>query len=419
MTDSDREDPSLSPTSSTSGATTSSEEEENRARWRQQTQLVQGGMLRSSFGETTEALYLTQGFVYDSAEAAQRRFTGEEEGFIYARYGSPTVAMFEQRMALLEGAEAARATASGMAAVHTALLACLKAGDHVLAGRALFGSCHYVVAEVLPRFGIETTLVDGRDLTAWEQALRPNTRAIFIETPTNPMLELVDISALASLAHGVGAKLIVDNVFATPLWQSPLTLGADIVVYSATKHIDGQGRCLGGVVLSSKEWIEGQFHPLFKHIGPCISPFNAWILLKSLETLSLRVHQQTRSAAEIADFLADHPKIQQVIYPGRKDHPQAALVQKQMRAGSTLITFAVKGGKEGAFRLCNSLKLVRISNNLGDAKTLITHPATTTHHSMPEEVRAALGIHEGILRLSVGLENVHDLIEDFAAALDT
>ena len=386
--------------------------------WKPATALVHGGTLRSGFGETSEAIFLTQGFVYESGEAAEARFKGDEPGFIYSRYANPTVDMFEKRMCQLEGAEDARATASGMAAVSAALLCGIRAGDHVVAARALFGSCRWVVEKLMPQYGVETTLVDGTRMEEWERAVRPNTMLFFLESPTNPTLEVVDVAAVAALANSVGARVVVDNVFATPLFQKPLELGAHIVVYSATKHIDGQGRCLGGVILSDKEWIDGTLHDYYRHTGPALSPFNAWTLLKGLETLPLRVRQQTESAAAIADHLADHPKVGRVIYPGRKDHPQADIVARQMSGGSTLICLELKGGKEAAFAFQNALEIVRISNNLGDAKSLITHPATTTHKNLAEEARAELGINAGTLRLSVGLEDVGDLIDDLDRALD-
>jgi O-succinylhomoserine sulfhydrylase len=387
-------------------------------RYRPETRLVHGGTLRSQFGETSEALFLTQGYVYDSAEQCEARFKGQDPGFIYSRYSNPTIAMFERRMIELEGAEAARSTATGMAAVTTAILAPLRAGDHVVASKALFGSCLYVVQELLPRYGIETTLVDGLDLDQWQRALRPNTKSFFLESPTNPTLDVLDIPAIAEIAHSGGARLIVDNVFATPIWQSPLSLGADVVVYSATKHIDGQGRCLGGIILSSEAFIAEHIHNFMRQTGPSLSPFNAWALLKGLETLSVRVRAQTETAGKVADALASHPKISRLIYPGRSDHPQAALVKKQMRAGSTLIGFEVKGGKAGAFRCLNALQISRISNNLGDAKSLVTHPATTTHQRLTPEARAELGISEGFIRFSAGLEHADDLIEDLAQALE-
>jgi O-succinylhomoserine sulfhydrylase len=388
------------------------------SRYRPETRLVHSGSLRSQFGETSEALFLTQGFIYDSAEQCEARFKGEDPGFIYSRFSNPNISMFERRMIELEGAEAARATATGMAAVTTAILAPLRAGDHVVAAKAMFGSCRYVVEDLLPRYGIQSTLVDGLDLDQWQRAMRPNTKSCFLESPTNPTLDVLDIPAIAEIAHAAGARLIVDNVFATPIWQSPLALGADVVVYSATKHIDGQGRCLGGVILSSEAFIAEHIHNFMRQTGPSMSPFNAWVLLKGLETLAVRVRAQTESAARIAEVLASHPKISRLIYPGRADHPQAAVVKKQMRAGSTLIAFEVKGGKPAAFRVLNGLKLARISNNLGDAKSLVTHPATTTHQRLKPEARAELGISEGLIRFSAGLEHPDDLIEDIQAALE-
>jgi O-succinylhomoserine sulfhydrylase len=387
-------------------------------RYRPETRLVHSGTIRSEFGETSEALFLTQGYVYESAEQCEARFKGEDPGYIYSRYSNPTIAMFERRMIDLEGAEAGRSTATGMAAVTTAILAPLKAGDHVVAAKAMFGSCRYVVEDLLPRYGIASTLVDGLDLDQWKRAMRPNTRTCFLESPTNPTLDVLDISAIAEIAHAGGARLIVDNVFATPIWQSPLSLGADVVVYSATKHIDGQGRCLGGMILSSEAFIAEHLHNFMRQTGPSLSPFNAWVLLKGLETLAVRVRAQTDTAAKVADALARHPKISRLIYPGRDDHPQAQLVKKQMRAGSTLVGFEIKGGKAAAFRTLNALKLARISNNLGDAKSLVTHPATTTHQRLSPEARAELGISDGFIRFSAGLEHADDLIEDLHAALE-
>ncbi|MBN9041878.1 MAG: O-succinylhomoserine sulfhydrylase [Rhizobiales bacterium 62-47] len=388
------------------------------AAYRPETRLIHSGVLRSQFNETSEALFLTQGFVYDTAEQCEARFKGEDPGFLYSRFSNPNISMFERRMCELEGAEAARAAATGMAAVTTAILAPLRSGDHVVAAKAMFGSCRYVVEDLLPRYGIASTLVDGLDLEQWRKAMRPNTRTCFLESPTNPTLDVLDIAAIAEIAHQAGARLIVDNVFATPLWQSPLQLGADVVVYSATKHIDGQGRCLGGIILSSNDFIQEHIHNFMRQTGPSMSPFNAWTLVKGLETLAIRVRQQTQTAATIADALAQHPKISRLIYPGRADHPQAALVKKQMRAGSTLIGFEVKGGKAAAFRFLNGLKLSRISNNLGDARSLVTHPATTTHQRLTPEARGELGISEGFIRFSAGLEHVDDLIEDMHAALE-
>ncbi|AOF89477.1 O-succinylhomoserine sulfhydrylase [Sinorhizobium sp. RAC02] len=385
--------------------------------WRPATQLVHGGTTRSQHGETAEAIFLTQGFVYDTSAAAEARFKGETDGFIYARYGSPTNDMFEKRMCLLEGAEDARATASGMAAVTAAILCQLKAGDHIVAARALFGSCRWVVETLAPKYGIECTLVDGRDLSNWEKAIQKNTKVFFLESPTNPTLEVIDIAGVAKLANQIGAKVVVDNVFATPLFQKPLELGAHVVVYSATKHIDGQGRCLGGVVLSDKEWINEHLHDYFRHTGPAMSPFNAWTLLKGIETLPLRVKQQTENASRIADFLAEQSQVASVIYPGRKDHPQADIIAKQMTGGSTLVCFELKGGKEAAFALQDALQVAKISNNLGDAKSLITHPATTTHKNLTDEARAELGMSAGTVRFSAGIEDSEDLLEDFARAL--
>jgi O-succinylhomoserine sulfhydrylase len=386
--------------------------------WKPATELVHGGTLRSQFGETSEAIYMTQGFVYDTAEAAEARFKGEEPGFIYSRYANPTVHMFEQRMCALEGAEDARSMASGMAAVAAALLCSVKAGDHVVAARALFGSCRWIIETLMPKYGIRSTLVDGTKIEEWEKAVRPETRIMFLESPTNPTLEVVDIAAVAKIANSVGARLVVDNVFATPMQQKPLELGAHVVVYSATKHIDGQGRCLGGIVLSDKKWIDEKLHDYFRHTGPSLSPFNAWTLLKGLETLPIRVKQQTESAGRVAGHLACHPAVARVIYPGRNDHPQADIVARQMTGGSTLICVDLKGGKKAAFGFQNALEVVKISNNLGDAKSLITHPATTTHKNLTDEARAQLGITGGTLRLSVGLEDADDLIADIDQALD-
>jgi O-succinylhomoserine sulfhydrylase len=384
--------------------------------WGLETRLVHGGSLRSQFSETSEALFLTQSYVYASAEQAEERFK-TEGGFIYSRYANPTVAMFEERMRLLEGAGAARATATGMAAVTSSLLCFLKAGDHVVAARALFGSCRYVVEDLCPRFGISSTLVDGRDLKAWERAVRPNTKAFFFETPANPTLDLVDISAVAEIAHGAGSMVVVDNVFATPVLQKPLKLGADVVVYSATKHVDGQGRCLGGVVLGSQAYVKDHLHNFLKHTGPSLSPFNAWVMLKGLETLPLRVRAQCETATKIADCLAAQKGVTRVLFCGRSDHPQAALAKRQMLGSGQVVTFEIAGGKPAAFRFLNALELIKLSNNLGDAKSLITHPATTTHQRLKPEARAELGISDGMLRLSVGLETPSDLAADIDRAL--
>jgi O-succinylhomoserine sulfhydrylase len=379
--------------------------------------LVHGGTMRSNFGETTEALFLTSGFVYDSAEQAEQTFLGEVEHFQYSRFGNPTVQMLEGRLALLEGAEACRATATGMAAVSSALLSHLKTGDRVVASRALFGSCYWIVANLLPRYGIETVFVDGADLAGWAQALATPTQLVLLETPSNPMLEIVDLQAVADLAHASGAIVVVDNVFATPLLQKPLELGADVVVYSCTKHIDGQGRVLGGAVLGSKTWIEEVLQPFTRNTGPALSPFNAWLLLKGLETLTLRVDASCRSAEQVARFLEAHAKVARVFYPTLESHPQRDLALRQMTAGGTLVTFDL-GSKEAAFRFLNALELIAISNNLGDSKSLITHPATTTHMRVGAEERAKLGITAGVVRLSIGLEDPADIIDDLTQALD-
>ena len=386
--------------------------------YRPETRLVHSGTLRSQFGETSEALFLTQGYVYPTAEECEARFSGKTPGYVYSRYSNPTMTMFEQRMVALEGAEAARATATGMAAVTTALMGLVRAGDHVVAAKALFGSCRWVIEDWLGRFGVTSTLVDGKDLAQWKSAVRKETKAFFMETPTNPCLEVYDIKAVADIAHNAGAQLVVDNVFATPLYQHPLALGADCVVYSATKHIDGQGRMLGGVILGSEKFIADHVHQVIRQTGPSMSPFNAWVLLKGLETLSVRVQQQTDNAAVVANALAGHKKITRLIYPGRPDHPQADVIAKQMSAGSTLCSFEVKGGKEGAFRFLNALKLIGITNNLGDAKSLVTHPTTTTHQRLTPAQRAELGIGDGLVRFSAGLEHPDDLIDDLVTALD-
>lgn len=380
------------------------------------TLLVHGGTMRSGFGETSEGLFLTQGYVYDTMEAAEARMKGDAPGFVYSRFANPTVAMFEERMVLLEGAEAAKATATGMAAVTAALMSLVRAGDHVVAARALFGSCLYIVDEWLPRFGVSCTLVDGTDLAQWRTAVRANTKVLFLETPTNPTLEVYDLPEIAKIAHSVGAKLVVDNVFATPMLQKPLQLGADVVVYSATKHIDGQGRCLGGVILASREIMDTQIQNVLRQTGPALSPFNAWVMLKALETLPIRVAQQSASAAKVADHLATLGCVARVYYPYRDDHPQAAIAKRQMLGGGTMVTFEIEGGKAGAFRFANALEIIRISNNLGDAKSLITHPATTTHQRLTPEARAAMGITDGMLRLSVGLEDADDLLEELDRA---
>ncbi len=385
--------------------------------WRPQTRLVRGGLARSDFSETSEALFLTSGYVYDSALEAQESFDGTRERFVYSRFRNPTVATFEDRLALLEGAEACRATASGMAAVHAALLCQVKAGDRVVAARALFGSCSWIIGDLLPRYGVTVEFVDGTDLAAWERALSQPTACVFIETPSNPTLEIIDIAAVAALAHGAGARLVVDNVFATPWLQSPLKLGADVVVYSATKHIDGQGRCLGGAILADTAFITDVLGPFLRHTGPALSPFNAWVLLKGLETLGLRVERHCANALVVASALEQLPGIRRVLYPALPSHPQHALAMRQMTAGGSIVTFEVDGGKEAAFRLLDRLQLIDISNNLGDAKSLITHPSTTTHQRLSAEDKLRQGIGEGLLRLSVGLEDALDLVDDLTTAI--
>ena len=386
-------------------------------RWRPQTEMVRGGQLRSGFDETSEAVYLTSGYVYASAEEAEAAFKGDKERFVYSRYANPTVSMFEDRLRLLEGAEACRATASGMGAVFAALLCQLKAGDRVVASRALFGSCQYIVSELLPRYGVDTQLVDGTDLAAWEAALAEGATSVFLETPSNPTLEVIDLKAVCELAHGAGATVVVDNVFATPMLQRPLDFGADVVVYSATKHIDGQGRCMGGAILSSEAFIKDHLQMFYRHTGPSMSPFNAWVMLKGLETLELRVERHCANALAVARFLDGQTGVARVLYPGLDSHPQAALAKQQMKGGSSLIAFELEGGKERAFRFLNALEVIDISNNLGDAKSLMTHPATTTHQRLSPEERAEQGIGDGLLRLSVGLGDPADLIEDLELAL--
>ncbi len=385
--------------------------------WRRRTKAVRAGTRRSEFGETSEAIFLTSGYAYPNAEEAEARFKGKADGFIYSRFSNPTVGMFEERLAELEGAERAMATATGMAAVNASLLCQVKAGDHVVASRALFGSCRYIIEEILPRFGVGITLVDGTDLDQWRDAVRPETVCAFLETPSNPMLEIIDLQQVADIVHSVQAKVIVDNAFATPALQRPVETGADIVVYSATKHIDGQGRCLGGAVLAKNEFIEDTLKPFLRHTGPALSPFNAWVLLKGLETLDLRVEQHCRNAEDVANFLLGQDEIEHVLYPGLGSHPQHDLAMAQMDAGGGLVTFDLGGGKAAAFRFLNALKIVDISNNLGDTKSLITHPATTTHQRLDEAERSHLGINAGTVRLSVGLEDAEDIKEDLSQAL--
>ena len=391
----------------------------NPSNYRTATRLVHGGVQRSHHGETAEALYLTSGYVYDDAEQAEATFAGTIEHYQYSRFANPTLTMLEDRLCQIEGAEACRTTATGMAAVNSALLAHLKAGDRVVASRALFGSCHWIVSTLLPKFGIATEFVDGSDVAQWRAALSRPAQLVLLETPSNPMLELVDLRAVADLAHAAGAVVVVDNVFATPLLQQPLKFGADVIVYSCTKHIDGQGRVLGGAVLGSKKWINETLQPFIRNTGPAMSPFTAWLLLKGLETLALRVDASCRSAVTLADFLATQPQVTRVWYPTRPDHPQHALAQKQMTAGGTVVTFEVAGGKDAAFSVMNAFGLIAVSNNLGDSKSLATHPATTTHMRIGAEERAKLDITDGVIRLSVGLEDVDDLKDDLARALAT
>jgi O-succinylhomoserine sulfhydrylase len=390
---------------------------EDPANWETATRLIRGGLARSPLGEAAEPIYLTQSFVYDSPESADARFAGTEPGFIYARYGNPTVKMFEDRLALLEGAQACRAAASGMAAVQLAIMGLVSAGDHIVSGKALFGSCRWILNNWAPRFGVETTLVDGPDLAAWRAAVRPNTKLFFLETPANPLLEICDIAAICEIAHEIGAKVVVDNVFATPIFQSPLKLGADIVVYSATKHIDGQGRVLGGAILGDVDLIDERYKDLMRHTGPALSPFNAWVLLKGLETLDLRVRRQTETAGALADRIAAHPKVAACRYPGREDHPQYAVAKRQMSGAGTVVAFDL-GSQDAAFGFLNALQLIDISNNLGDAKSMATHPTTTTHRSMTEAQRLEIGLTAGWVRLSVGLEGPGDLARDIDRALD-
>ncbi|MDE1939204.1 MAG: O-succinylhomoserine sulfhydrylase [Alphaproteobacteria bacterium] len=386
-------------------------------KWRARTQAVRGGQMRTPFQETAEALFLTSGYAYEAPEEAEARFKGEADGFVYSRYSNPTVAMFEARMAALEGAPCARSTASGMAAVSAVFLAGLKQGDHVVAAKAMFGACRYVIEEVLSRYGITNTLVDGTDVDQWQNAMTPATKMLFLETPANPTLAIVDMKAVAKIAKDGGARLVVDNAFASPALQRPMEFGADIVVHSSTKYIDGQGRALGGVVLCREDFLKDYLQTFLRNTGPCLSPFNAWLHLKSLETLSLRMQAHCENATKIADFLADQKKVTRVLYPFRPDHPQHNLARAQMDGGGGVVTFEVEGGKEGAFRVERALQLVDVSNNLGDTKSLITHPATTTHQRLSPEARAALGVSDGMLRISVGLEDPADLCEDLEQAL--
>jgi O-succinylhomoserine sulfhydrylase len=391
--------------------------EHDEKSWKLATTLVRGGLRRSSFGETSEAIFMNSGFCYDSAETAESRFNGSAPGFVYSRYSNPTIAMLEERLALMEGADRCLVMASGMAAVFAAMMCQLKTGDHVVANRVLFSSCLYIITQVLPRYGIGYTLVDGADLDAWKKAFRGNTTLVFMETPSNPTLDIVDIEAVAKMCKQAGAMLVMDNVFSTPLLQHPLKLGADIVVYSTTKHMDGQGRSLGGAVLGSQKFIEEVLLPFHRHTGPALSPFNAWVVLKALETLPLRVERHCGNAGKIADFLSGHPGIARVLYPGLKSHPHYEVAKKQMANGGPMVAFEVKGGKEAAFRFMNRLGIIDISNNLGDAKSLITHPASTTHSNMDAATLDSLGISPALLRLSVGLEDCGDLLRDMEEAL--
>ena len=390
----------------------------NSKTWRNQTKLVRGGTRRSEFNETSEALYMSSGYVYESAEEAEAAFAGDKDRYIYSRYANPTLSMLEERLALLEGAEACATTASGMAAVFAALACQVEAGDYVVASRALFGSCLYIVTDILPRLGVETRVVDGTNLAEWEEALSRKTKCVFLETPTNPTLEIIDLAAVSALAHKAGARVIVDNVFSTPMLQRPLQLGADIVVYSTTKHIDGQGRALGGAILCNKEFHKEFVTPFMRHTGPAMSPFNAWICLKGLETLDLRVRQHCQNALQIARFLEGEETLDRVIYPGLGSHPQHELCKRQMSGASTVVSFELTGGKETAFKFLNALEIIDLSNNLGDAKSLITHPQTTTHQRLSEDERKQLGIGGGLVRLSVGLEDPLDLQDDLGRALD-
>lgn len=385
--------------------------------WRPATMMVRGGQTRSEWGETAEGLYLTSGFVYPSAERHQARMAGEEPGYVYSRYANPTVRMFEERLAMLEGAEDCRATSSGMAAVNTMLAGACKPGDRIVAPRALFSSNVWILKNVMPQMGVTVDWVNGSNIAEWKTALSKPVRFVLVETPSNPMLDAVDIAAVAELTHKAGGELIVDNVFATPIAQKPLQLGADWVVYSATKHMDGQGRVLGGAILGRTKAIADHIQQYYRHTGPSMSPFNAWVLVKGLETLDVRVSRMADNAALVADRLAKHPAVAQVRYPGRKDHPHYAVHSKQMTGGGTLVAFALRGGREQAFAMLNKLELIDISNNLGDSKSLITHPATTTHRTLTDQERAEVGLTDSWIRLSVGLEDAEDIAADLEQAL--
>ena len=389
----------------------------NAPGWGDATKLVRGGLERTPYGETSEALYLNSGFVYDSPETAEKRFMGEDDGYIYGRYGNPTVTMFEERLALLEGAETSYGVASGMAAVFGALACQLKTGDHIVSSKALFGSCYQVITGILPRFGITHTLVDGSDLEAWKAAVRPETKCFFLETPSNPTLDVIDLAAVCEIAKKAGANIVVDNIFATPILQKPIGYGADVIVYSGTKHMDGQGRILGGAIVSTKKFKEELLKPFLRHTGPSLSPFNAWVLLKGLETMKIRVEAQSDSALAVAEHLSATKAITRVLYPHLDSHPQVALAKKQMSRGGTVVTFEVEGGKAKAFDVLRKLRLIDISNNLGDTKSLMTHPASTTHRNIGPEARAMMGITDGMLRLSVGLEDIKDILDDLKQAL--
>jgi len=386
-------------------------------KWNIETKLIREGLNRSQFNETSEPIYMTSSYVYDSPEQAEARFKGDEDGFIYSRYGNPTVQMFEDRLASIENADKCFATATGMAAVFASLMCQLEAGDKVVSSRALFGSCYQILTKILPKYGIETVLVNGTDLNEWEAAIDDKTKAVFFETPSNPTLEIIDIENVCSLAKKFGAKVIIDNVFATPILQHPFDFGVDVVVYSGTKHIDGQGRSLGGAIISDNEFHDKLLKPFMRHTGASMSPFNAWIMLKGLETLKLRVDAQSDNALKIANYYNDNPNIVNVIYPSESTHPQFELIKKQMEKGGTILTMVVKGGKDEVFKIFNELELIDISNNLGDTKSIITHPATTTHYSLGEEGRKEAGIPDGMIRLSVGLENVDDIISDIDNAM--
>ncbi len=386
--------------------------------WQVSTNLIRGGLNRSNFEETSEGLFMSSGFVYETAEQAQRAFEGEEERFIYSRFSNPTIGIFEDRMALLEGAQNCRATATGMAAVYASLAATLKAGDRLVASRALFGSCDYVCRQLFPRHGVETVMVDGTNISEWERALRKPTSAVFLETPSNPQLDIIDLSAVSEIAHKAGARVIVDNIIATPIFQKPLMLGADVVVYSSTKHIDGQGRAMGGCIITNdSEWAMGDLNQFLRHTGPALSPFNAWVHLKGIETLKLRVEQHARSAQLIAEFLENQTNVERVLFPGLDSHPQRALAKKQMAGPGTVVSFDIVGDRSEAFKFLNALNMIDISNNLGDSKSLITHPATTTHQRLSPEARSGVGITDSMVRLSVGLEDPLDIIEDLESAL--